>query len=122
MLLTRKRRAPTFSSRRMFLTLAKWLRRTTRRLCNVEDFQWWRRGLGIIWTSALLRADGRTLRIRFAADLMRRARNCEADALRLCNIASGRGRTSPEPRSRVGLPLPAAWEVIGVGEFLWWKE
>ena len=35
-LLTRKRRTQTFSSRRMFLALTKWLRRTTRRLCNVE--------------------------------------------------------------------------------------
>ena len=35
-LLTRKRRTQTFSSRRMFLALAKWLRRTTHRPCNVE--------------------------------------------------------------------------------------
>ena len=89
---------------------------------DTYDFQRWRRGLGIIWTSELLRADGRTLRTRFAAGLMRRVRNCEADALRLCNIASGRGRTLPGPRSRVGLPLPAAWEVLDVGEFLWWTE
>ena len=85
---------------------------------DIYDFQRWRRRLGIMWTSELLRADGRTLRTRFAADLVRRARNCETDALRLCNIAFGRGRTSPGPRSRVGLPLPAAREVIGVGEFL----
>ena len=35
-LLTRKRRTQTLTRRRMFLTLAKWLLRTTRRLCNVE--------------------------------------------------------------------------------------
>ena len=42
--------------------------------------------------------------------------------MRLCKITFRRGRTSPGPRSRVGLPLPAAWEVLGLGEFLWWQE
>ena len=35
-LLTRKRRTQAVSSRRMFLALTKWLRRTTRQLHNVE--------------------------------------------------------------------------------------
>ena len=65
---------------------------------DIYDFQRWLRGLGVMWTSELLRADGWTLRARFAADLMRRAQDYEADALRRCNIAFGRGRTSPGPR------------------------
>ena len=53
---------------------------------EIYDFQRWLRGLGVMWTSELLRADGHMLRARFAADLMRRARNFEAGALRLCTL------------------------------------
>ena len=72
-----------------------------------------------MWMSELLRADGRTLRTRFAAGLRQRIWNCEADAQRTCNVVFGRGRIAPGPRGRVGLPRAAAWDVIEVGEFVW---
>ena len=72
-----------------------------------------------MWVSEMLRADGRTLRTRFAAELRQRVRNCEVDAQRICTVAFGRGRTAPGPRGRVGLPRVAACDVIEVGEFVW---
>ena len=68
-----------------------------------------------------VRADGTTLRGRFMTNLAARARRCEPDAIRLCDIAFGRGR-GPENQSgrpRVGLPLPAVWGGVGVGSYVW---
>ena len=55
------------------------------------------------------------------ANLAARARRCELDAIRLCNIAFGRGRGpgNQSGRPRVGLPLPAAWVVVAVGSYVW---
>ena len=43
------------------------------------------------------------------------------DAIRLCNIAFGRGHGpgNQSNRPRVGLPTPAAWDVVGVGSYVW---
>ena len=70
--------------------------------------QQWRRRHGVTWVSALLRADGRTLKHRFGGDLQRRIDNCEDDALRLCSIAYGSGLKSPSVRPRVSRTLRAA--------------
>ena len=86
---------------------------------ELASFRTWRRASKVMWVSELLRADGRTLRSRFDRDLQRRARNCEVDALRLCMVAFGHGRTRPARRRRVGIPKPALWTVLGVGELLW---
>ena len=50
---------------------------------EVTDLQRWRRGCNVVWVSELLRADGRTLRTRFAAWLRQRIWNCKADAQRI---------------------------------------
>ena len=62
-----------------------------------------------------------TLRDRFMTNLAARARRCEPDAIRLCNIAFGRGRGpgNQSGRPRVGLSLPAAWDVVAVGSYVW---
>ena len=87
---------------------------------EVTELQRWRRGCNVMWVGELLRADGRTLRTRFAAELRQHIWNCEADAQRICNVTFGRGRIiAPAPRGRVGLPRAAAWDVIEVGEFVW---
>ena len=86
---------------------------------ELVSFQTWRRAAKVMWVSELLRADGRTLRSRFERDLQRRARNCEVEALQLCMVAFGHGRTRPARRRRVGIPKPALWTVLEVGEFLW---
>ena len=72
-----------------------------------------------MWVSELSRADGVMLRDRFMSNLAARAQRCEPDAIRLCNIAFGRGR-GPENKSirpRVGLPTPAAWDVVSIGSY-----
>ena len=74
---------------------------------KLASFQIWRRAAKVMWVSELLRADGRTLRTRFDSDLQRRARNCEEEALRLCMMAFGHGRTRPARRRRMGIPKPA---------------
>ena len=74
-----------------------------------------------MWVSELFRADGATLGDRFMLNLAARARRCEPDAIRLCGIAFGRGR-GPANKSiwpRVGLPTPAAWDVVGIGNYVW---
>ena len=86
---------------------------------ELASFQAWRRAAKVMWVSELLCADGRTLRSRFDQDLQRRARNCEADALRLCMVAFGHGRTRPARHKRVGIPKPALWTVLEVGDLLW---
>ena len=75
----------------------------------------------MMWASEMFRADGITLRDRFMTNLAARARRCEPDAIRLCNIAFGRGRGpgNQSGRPRVGLPTPAAWDVVGVGSYVW---
>ena len=74
-----------------------------------------------MWVSGLFKADDITLRDRFVANLSERARRCEPDAIRLCDIAFGRGRGpgNQSGRARVGLPIPAAWGVVGVGSYMW---
>ena len=59
------------------------------------------------------------MRTRFDRDLQQRARNCEVEALRLCMVAFGHGRTRPARRRRVGIPKPALWTVLEVGKLLW---
>ena len=86
---------------------------------ELASFQTWRRAAKVMWVIELLRADCRTLRTRFDRDLQRRVRNCEVEALRLCMVAFGHGRTRPARRRRVGIPKPALWTVLGVGELLW---
>ena len=86
---------------------------------ELASFQTWRRAAKVMWVSELLRADGRTLRSRFDRGLQRRARNCEVEVLRLCMVAFGHGRTRPARRRRVGIPKPALWTVLDVGELLW---
>ena len=73
----------------------------------------------MMWVSELLRADGRTLRQRFTVYLKHAVMNCEPDAMRLCKIAFGSGRTAPGPTARVGLPLAAAWDSMEIGDFVW---
>ena len=74
-----------------------------------------------MWVSELFRADGVTLRDRFMFNLAARARRCEPDAIRLCDIAFGRGRgpANKSIRPRVGLPTPAAWDVVDIGSYVW---
>ena len=86
---------------------------------ELASFQTWRRAAKVMWVSELLRADGHTLRSRFDRDLQRRVRNCEVEALRLCMVAFGHSRTRPARRRRVGIPKPALWTVLEVGELLW---
>ena len=88
---------------------------------EIARLQRWRRENDVMWVSELFRADGITLRDRFMKNLAARARRCESDAIRLCNIAFGRGRgpANQSSRPRVGLPTTAAWDVIGVGSYVW---
>ena len=71
------------------------------------SFQTLRRAAKVMSVSELLRADGGTLRTRFDRDLPRRARNCKVEALRLCMVAFGHGRTRPARRRRVGITTQA---------------
>ena len=90
---------------------------TCRTEAEIARLQRWRREHGVIWVSEIFRANGITLRGRFTTNLAARARWCEPDAIRLRNIAFGRGRGTGNQsnRPRVGLPSPAAWDVVGVG-------
>ena len=74
-----------------------------------------------MWVSELFWADGITLHDRFMSNLAAHARQCEPDAIRLCNIAFGRGRGpgNKSIRPRIGLPTPAAWDVVGIGSCVW---
>ena len=95
---------------------------TGRTEAEIARPQSWRRDHNVMWVSELLRADGTTmLRGRFMTNLAERARRCELDAIRLCDIAFGRGRGpgNQSGQPRVGLPLPAAWGVVGVGSYVW---
>ena len=94
---------------------------TGRTEAAIARLQRWRREHNVIWVSELFRVDGTTLRGRFMFNLAARARRYEPDAIRLCDIAFGRGR-GPENKSvrpRVGLPTPAAWDVVSVGSYVW---
>ena len=88
---------------------------------EIARLQRWRREHDVMWVSELFRADGITLRDRFMKNLAARARRCESDAIRLCNIAFGRGRgpANYSSRPRVGLPTTAAWDVVDVGSYVW---
>ena len=46
---------------------------------------------------------------------------CEPGAIRLCDIAFGRGRglENKSIRPCVGLPTPAAWGVVSIGSYVW---
>ena len=72
--------------------------------------------------SELLQADGRTMRVKFHDALLRRAQNLEVEAMRLCMVAYGHGRTTPGPRRRVGLLAYAAWGELGIGDMLWHED
>ena len=65
---------------------------TGRTEAAIAQLQRWRRGHNVMWASEPFRADGITLCSRFDTNLAARARRCESDAIRLCNIAFGRGR------------------------------
>ena len=73
-----------------------------------------------MWVSELFRAGGITLRDRFTFNLAARARRCEPDAIRLCDIAFGRSRglKNKSIRPHVGLPTPAAWGVVSIGSYV----
>ena len=77
-----------------------------------------------MWVSEVFRAGGITLRGRFMTNLAARARRCEPDAIRLCDIAFGRGRGpgNQSGRPRVDLPTPAAWGTIGVVSYVWYDS
>ena len=94
---------------------------TGRTEAEIARLQRWRREHNVMWVSEMFRADGITLRDRFTTNLAARARRCEPDAIRLCNIAFGRGRGpgNQSNRPRVGLPTPAAWDVVGVVSYVW---
>ena len=94
---------------------------TGRTEADIARLQRWRREHNVMRVSEMFRADGITLRDRFTTNLAARARRCEPDATRLCNIAFGRGRgpRNQSNRPRVGLPTPAAWDVVGVGSYVW---
>ena len=83
--------------------------------------QRWRRDPNVMWVSGLFRTDGITLRDRFTTNLAARERRCEPDAIWLCDIAFGRGRGlgNQSNRPRVGLPTPAAWDVVDIGSYVW---
>ena len=80
---------------------------------QLASFQTWRRAARVMWASKLLQADGRTVRVKFHDALLRRAQNLEVEAMRLCTVAYGHGRTTPGARRRVGLPTCAAWDKHG---------
>ena len=87
----------------------------------IARLQRWRREHNVMWVSELFRADGITLCDRFMFNLAARARRCEPDATRLCGIAFGRGRgpANKSAQPRVGLPTLAAWDVVGIGSYVW---
>ena len=87
----------------------------------IAQLQRRRREHNVMWVSELFRADGITLRDRFMFNLTARARRCEPDAIRLCDIAFGRGRGpgNKSARPRVDLPTPAAWDVVSIGSYVW---
>ena len=80
---------------------------TGRTEAAIARLQRWRREHSVMWVSELFRADG--------------ARRCEPDTIRLCNIAfgCGRGPGNQSNRPRVGLPTPAAWDVVSIGSYVW---
>jgi hypothetical protein len=88
---------------------------------QLARFRTWRRAARVMWVSELLQADGRTMRVKFYDALLRRAQNLEVEAMRLCTVAYGHGRTTtPGPRRRVGLlPTCAAWGELGVVGIHW---
>ena len=86
---------------------------------QLASFQKWRRTARVMWVSKLLQAGGRTQRAKFHGELLRRAQNLEVEAMRLCTVAYGHGRTAPGHRRRVGLPTCAAWDARGVGDMVW---
>ena len=97
---------------------------TGRTEAEIARLQNWRRDHNGMWVSELSRADGTTLRGRFMENLAARARRCEPDAIQLCGMAFGRGRGLgiQSGRPRVGLPLPAAWDGVGVGSYVWHED
>ena len=58
------------------------------------------------------------MRVKFHDALLRRAQNLEVEAMRLCTVVYGHGRTAPGLRRRVGLPTCAAWDELGVGDMV----
>ena len=87
---------------------------------QLASFQTRRRAARVMWVTELLQADGRTMRrVKFHDALLRRAQNLEVEAMRLCTVAYGHGRTTPGARRRVGLPTCAAWGELGIGGMLW---
>ena len=87
---------------------------------EIARLQHWRREHNVMWVSEMFRADGITLRDRFMTNLATRARRCEPDVIRLWDIAFGRSRGpgNQSGRPRVGFPTPAAWGVVGVGNYV----
>ena len=83
---------------------------------QLKELQKWRRGHGVLWVSELLRADGRTPRRRYMAQL--RAVS-GADEARLRRILFGPGRVEAGPARRVGLPTLEAWTTVRTGDWLW---
>ena len=83
---------------------------------QLKELQNWRRGHGVLWVSELLRADGRTPRRRYMAQL--RAAS-GADEARLRRILFGPGRIEAGPARRVGLPTLEAWTTVRTGDWLW---
>ena len=81
---------------------------TGRTEAEIARLQRWRREHNVMWVSEMFRADGTTLRDRFTTNLASRARRCEPDAIRLCNITFGRrrGPGNQSNRPRMGLPTP----------------
>ena len=65
---------------------------------KLMELQEWRRGNGVLWVSKLLRADGRTPRRRYIAEL--RAAS-GADEARLKRVLFGPGRSEAGPTRRV---------------------
>jgi hypothetical protein len=86
---------------------------------QLASFQQWWRAARVMWVSELLQADWRTLPVKFHDELLRRAQNLEVEAIRLCTVAYGHGRTTPSHRRRIGLPTCAAWGELGVGGMVW---
>ena len=83
---------------------------------QLKELQSWRRGHGVLWVSELLRADGRTPRRHYMAQL--RAAS-GADEARLRRILFGPGRIEAGPARRVGLPTLEAWTTVRTGDWLW---
>ena len=94
---------------------------TGRTEAAIAQLQRWRRDHNVMGVSELFRADDITLRSRFVTNPAERARRCELGAVRLCNIAFGRGRGAGNQsgRPRVRPPLPAAWDGVTAGSYAW---